>query len=180
MASQRPAKPRHHGRDHLPGGEDPIPGLTIGTGSTYAPNPSSAQYQFDGGVVTSLSSVTVDWTYDLGDSGLLDLTNPQFPVPTVKGVYAVMVELTSPDSTWTPGNNLVAKLTAFGPLVNHHMEGSGTYDTAGGPTHTRANVYLVAQMTATAGGSFKLEVENDDSVSHNLIGHISVQRICVY
>lgn len=30
MANQKPPKPRHHGRDHLPGGEDPIPGLTLG------------------------------------------------------------------------------------------------------------------------------------------------------
>ena len=27
MADPKPPKPRHHGRDHLPGGEDPIPNL---------------------------------------------------------------------------------------------------------------------------------------------------------
>jgi len=30
MANPKTPKPRHHGRDHLPGGEDPIPGLTGG------------------------------------------------------------------------------------------------------------------------------------------------------
>jgi hypothetical protein len=148
--------------------------------TTFNPNPSSAQYQFDAGVVAALDVATVSWTFDLGDSALLDLTNPQAPVPVIEGVYAVMVELTSPDATWTPGNNLVVKLTAFGPLVNHHMEGSGTFDTTADPTHTRANAYVVAQMTATPGGSFGVDVENEDSVGHNLIGHISVQRILVY
>lgn len=38
MPDPKPAKPRHHGRDHLPGGEDAIPGLTLG-GSSLPPAP---------------------------------------------------------------------------------------------------------------------------------------------
>lgn len=49
MANQKPPKPRHHGRDHLPGGEDPIPTVPTAGGV-----PSIATFWFSD-VDTSLT-----------------------------------------------------------------------------------------------------------------------------
>lgn len=145
----------------------------------YDPNPSVALYACDE-TVASLDAVVAAWTLTFGDAALLDLTDPQFPVPTLQAVYSVTATITSPDSTWSAGENMVGKLDAFGPTVNQHQEDSGTFGLIPDPAQVRAFVSLTAQMDASPGGTFKLTLENEGAASHTLIAGIAVQRILVY
>lgn len=145
----------------------------------YNPNPSVALYECDE-TIASLGAVVASWSLTFGDAGLLDLTDPQNPQPTLQGVYSVTATITSPDSTWSAGENMVGKLEAFGPTVNQLMQDSGTFGLIPDPTQVRGFVSLTAQMTGTVGGTFKLTLENEGAASHILIAYLAVQRILVY
>lgn len=75
---------RRHGRTHLPGGSDPIPGFP--TGSEFA------QYQANASVVTN-SPTGFEWELFTGTE-FLDLSNAFLPTIVTAGVYAVTANLT--------------------------------------------------------------------------------------
>lgn len=137
MASR---KPSIHGRDHLPGGADPIPGLHTLIAETAAPVHAEGRYQIAaGGSVTVASGLgaVIDWEHISGDA-LLDLTDPAGPTPVTSGWYTVDAEFSSPaDGSWTVGSMFWATLQFQGlqlksidssvtvPIRDHPSGGDG-------------------------------------------------------
>ncbi len=113
-----------HGRDHLPGGADPIPGLhTLLTDMTFVPGHQEGRYQIvsPGSVtVTSGSSSTIDWDYISGDA-LLDISTPSAPTPVVNGWYTVDVTWASTSTGWTVGATHQARLEFHGAQSKHAL-----------------------------------------------------------
>lgn len=108
-------KPVIHGRDHLPGHADPIPGLEELIAATALTH-GEGRYQITGGgsvTVASDATETIDWAYISGDP-LLDLAAPSAPTVVQSGWYDVNVTYSATSGVWTEGSTYQARLEFHG------------------------------------------------------------------
>lgn len=119
-------KPVLHGRDHRPGGVDPIPGLP-------GPLPSAWQIWADEATISEGASANVTWAdpgSNLPDSSgglpfpFLDLTDVTAPLALTDGQYAITLNVYTFDLSATAGAYLqIEPVYAFGgsdfePLIS--------------------------------------------------------------
>lgn len=180
MADTRPAKPRHHGRDHLPGGEDPIPNWPSGGA------PSVATFWFDadtGGdtalTVTADSSHNIAWAHAaLPSDGLI--TGPfisdqyvQFNAPcmTIEFMYTLWdATPTFPHAGVLGTDDRIGYNDLFA-LANAGIGGaSGIGQRFGDATnYVRPNAHIANDLVH--GYAY-----NGDTISHNVI----VARLVIF
>ena len=110
-----------HGRDHLPGGSDPIPGLQTSNflshkeGCYHIPSPGDV-------TIAAGAGVDIDWSLLSGDS-LFDLTNPALPVTLTAGLYTVDVTWSSISFNWTVGATTQGTVTLYqGAWAGNHQK----------------------------------------------------------
>lgn len=161
MASEKPVI---HGRDHLPGHADPIPGLEeLIAASAFVH--AEGRYQITGGgsvTIAASGSATIDWAYISGDP-LLDLTNPAHPAPVVSGWYTV-------DATYaattggTAGAGRSCKIEFHGAQSKHAWD---THTIGSAAPNAQAFVSLSGHLR-TGGDYIALILGNLDSGSNDL------------
>lgn len=179
MANPNPPKPRHHGRDHLPGGEDPIPDLA----TLFAYNPNSAEEHLNVATTTiaAITSTQVNWTHYAWTS-LLDLTTANAPKVVTDGIYGVGVSVqVTPPAVEPAGDGIDIALLAvqpFGFPPGTPSPSRATFVNAG---NSQSVWYAEAHMPVVylrAGlDSMRLSVVNHNSYSVDVVAGIRVVRI---
>lgn len=176
MASHKPVI---HGRDHLPGGADPIPGLTSIT--PYVPDHAEGKYVAASGnsvTVASGSGTSVSFAYSAGDV-VLDLTTPTAPEVVVAGMYVVEI-------TWAPLVLLTAGAVSRALLqfnaarlkYNYSIFTYGAYDLPSPGSTPVAQGFVALTGVLSPGDTITFQIENYDSASRDFtIDTIEVTRL---
>jgi len=98
-------KPVIHGRDHLPGGADPIPQFITAAALPSLLHHQEGIYQMpDPGAVATVStgSAALEWTLIDGDA-VLDVSVIGTPVVITAGWYTVDIVYATTDASWNAG-----------------------------------------------------------------------------
>ncbi len=165
-------KPVIHGRDHLPGGADPIPDLVSLVGSSL--NPGQSRYECLALTVPASSSTNVIFD-QTSTEGIFDLSTPTFPEALVNGAYAVAAVVEGGDG-WTPGAVFTGVLS-FAASYQISVRQQVVADATGHmPTF-----FLSQTWSMDAGNQFWIELFNEDSADRVVnIEPISALRILEY
>ena len=166
-----------HGRDHLPGGSDPIPALA----SQYTPDPAYGRYRFNGATLASAASQNMTFAYVSG-TALLDLTDATKPRVAARGVYTVSCQITS-TTGWTNGYYCQAVLTAntgTSPATVIHSDNN--YGLGDATDFLRLfGVSVTCQMDTATPDYYVLQMTNGDLTSRTLAsGAVYVQRLFTF
>ena len=169
-----------HARDHLPGGADPLPVAPL---AALIFDPDFGMYETSG-VLVAADSLDIDSWLHHSESVMLDLTDPQNPAFTVKGVYSVTGTVAF-DGGWpAPGTRLVF------PAGFLKFSGGSTWSTdfwfqsqpcGGHYSNFPPSVSFAMTFEADVGTYLTLTYDNPDSAAHNFgATQIRVQRIFSY
>lgn len=175
--SREHLRPPMHGRDHLPGGSDPIPGVQTSNSHAIAffglVLPGSVTVASGAGVNGSLRWLA-------GDSSMVDLTAPATPTIKVQGLYCITVTFSSTGSLWTSGATFQAELTAQVAGLTQNPDQWSTV-TIGTDLNPRQGFVALSSIPMAVNDTFTITLLNHDSSSRDLTcDQIVVTRILSY
>ena len=171
----KPSKPVVHARDHEHGGADTvrIHYESVGTGGGGGGAPQAVYELAYTAAPTGLLR-NLNWTYDGGDTPLLDLTDPAVPVTVDAGVYSYL---------FYAGYAVTITTGEYGRFV-FVAGGSSGFDASSAPIFpVQAAITEVIGAHATlvahqdAGGVVYATVTNKSAASRDITGTCFVQRL---